>query len=126
MTAKTELYLSHLWEIGRTTIDDLQEEDLCHLTSAIINEMATKHIPSFESLDSNREIVLMMSEWMQSECDLLGKQILNKIKELIIASMTNKINNQMQYYAMREQESFSQLEHNQLQNAAFDNQRERV
>ena len=97
------------------------------MSSRIIKEMPTKHLPPFEPFDNSKEIMLMMSEWMQSECDFLGLQILRKMRDFIIQAMMPEIKDKLDDLARQEDidQRYAGL-HEKMEGIAFDSHRERV
>lgn len=119
-----ECYLSHLWEINRKEMHDLSEEDCQTLACLLIKQTPTKMLPLFENYDRSREVILMMSEWMDSEDDYLGHQILCKMRELIVTAMEPQIEDRMEDYARREAVAVRETrEHERLEGISFDKQR---
>lgn len=97
-----ETYLSHLWELGRNEMHRLDEQDYAQLTSRIIKATPTKLLPHFEAYDKEREIMLLMGEWMETENTDLGNEILAKMREYMITALTPQIEDRMADYGQRQ------------------------
>ena len=127
MQNHTNIYLDHLRELGRTMAKSLTEDDLINLSSRIIRELPTKHLPHYEPFDRSKEIMLMMSEWMISEDDFLGLQILRKLRDFIIQAIMPEIKDKLDDLALQDDtdQRYAGL-HERMENNAFDSHRERV
>lgn len=124
MSSTVDMYLNHLWDLGRTEIKKLIEDDYYALTCKIIKETPTKHLPLFEKYDDTREIMIMMADWIEGEDDYLGHEILCKMRDRIIKSMSPLIEDRMHNYSLREEKAAEQNNRNQeLEGYAFDKQR---
>lgn len=97
-----EAYLSHLWELGRNTMRRLEELDYAELTSRIIKTTPTKMLPYFEAHDREREIMILMGEWINTENADLGNEILAKMREYMITALTPQIEDRMAEYGKRQ------------------------
>lgn len=123
-TDKVEVYLSNLWEIDRNTMDSLKEEDYEALTHRLLRQTPTKMLPKFEDYDKTRDVMCMMSAWMEEENEELGLEILNTMKRLIITAMTPQIEDRMSDYARREAIAIRETHENErLEGIAYDRQR---
>lgn len=102
MSSKIDIYLSHLWELGRTDLHLLEEVDFTELTSLIIKETPLKLLPFFEKYDVEREIMLMMATWMDREDRYTGDEILSRMSGYMITAMTPLIQDRLENYAKRQ------------------------
>lgn len=110
-----EDYLEYLFSVGKDDITKLNEEDLNDLTSRAIKETDTKYLPYLERNDHSREIITMLSVWMDSEDENMGYEILSKLRNLATKAFYYDIENQMVQYAKNQEilqkESEEHFEH---------------
>lgn len=101
MSKDLECYLSHLWEIGRQEMKDLEIEDYIQLTSRLIKETPTKMLPLLENYDKTRYLIIMLSAWMNDEDPDLAQLILEEMRDIAITAMTPMIEDVMESYRKR-------------------------
>lgn len=124
MRSSFEAYLSHLWEIGRDSISRLKYEDYEQLTVLLLRKTPRKLLPFFEHYDRSRDVICMMSKWIETEDEELGQDILQEMKKLIVTAMTPQIEDEMDDYARREEIAIRETRENErLEGISFDRQR---
>lgn len=117
----SQIFLSHLWELGKREYSDLVDRDFEEMTAILIREMPIRFLPKLEDYDQKREVMAMLGEWMQTEDDFLGHQILERMKELAIKAMHPICQDEMRHYAKREQQAIDETRTSLEQHIAADN-----
>ena len=124
MANSLQSYLGHLWEINRTDFNRLSAEDLESMTALLIKETPTKYLPFIEEKDHGREVLFMLREWIETEDEGLGYDILSKMKNLVVDAMSYKIEEEMLDYEKREEIARKETrDHERQEGYVFDKQR---
>ncbi len=124
MQRSVETYLSYLFDSRRTELRQLSEEDLITLTSKILKETHTKNLPAVEIHDKERDMCIMMAEWMETEDDRLGYQILSKMRDLTVKATECLIAEKLAEYISEQQIAIKETDdHINAESKAFDKQR---
>ncbi len=110
----SELYLSHLWELGQTDISQLTDYDMASMTSALIAEQPLSLLPPIEQKDRARQLLVLIGKWIDTEDEDLGRDILDLLRNLVIKSMEPTIEKVMMDYAKREKMAQEQAKEDRL------------
>lgn len=102
-SSEFQSYLGHLFELGKTHTNQIEEESLIDLTAKLIRETPTKYLPILENYDRSRDVICMLSKWMETEDEEVGYEILCKLRDCAISAFESTIDDKLADYAQREE-----------------------
>ena len=97
--------IAECYEEGLTNTNKVGEYVLQDITALMIQETPTKYLPFIENYDKNRDLMMMLSKWMETEDEEIGYNILDKLRNLAITAYEPKIEELLQEYSSREEKA---------------------
>lgn len=116
-----QTYLGHLWELDKRYLKDLSEDQQQDLAQLLIRELPYNKIPSPLEIDVRNEIMVMFNEWMTSEDDYLGYNVLSKMRDLTVKVMKPYMEDVIDEYRSNQERAVRQTEISDRQHIEADN-----
>lgn len=91
-------YMKFMNEHDRTSYDQLDTFDKEELTSYKIKETPIESMPKLEEFDPNRNIMILLSRWIEDNDEITGIEILEHLRECAIKAFKPVIEKDMKEY----------------------------